>query len=68
MSLNNCLVIKFLASENSYDGEVAVYTSVEFGLAEVVEEHVEDWLEYFRTCHRRPQQIVTQWGQCLDTD
>jgi len=45
--------------------------SVEFGLAGGGEEHVEDWLECFRTeseCHRRPQQDVTQWGQCLDTD
>jgi len=25
MSLNNCLVMKFLASENSRDGEVGVY-------------------------------------------
>ena len=32
-------------------------------------EHVEDWLECFRTeCHRRPQQVMTQWSQCLDTD
>jgi len=37
------------------------------GLAGGGEEHVEDWLECFRTeCHRRPQQVVTQWG--LDTD
>jgi len=43
--------------------------SVEFGLAGGGEEHVEDWLECFQTeCHRPPRQIVTQWGQCLDTD
>ena len=42
--------------------------SVEFGLAAGGEEHVEDRLECFRTeCHRRPQQVVTQWGQCHDT-
>jgi len=44
--------MKFLASdltqsENSHDGEVAVYMSVEFGLAEGGAEHVEDWLECF---------------------
>jgi len=49
-------------SENSHDGEVAVYMSGEFGLAGGGEER-------FRTeYHRRPQQVVTQWGQCLDTD
>jgi len=43
--------------------------SIEFGLAGGGEEHVGDWLELCRTeCHRRPQQVVTQWGQCLDTD
>jgi len=39
--------------------------SVEFGLAGGDEEHVEYWLECLRTeCYRRPQQVVTQWGQC----
>jgi len=39
--------------------------SGEFGLAGGGEEHVEDWLECFRTeCHQRPQQVVTQWRQC----
>ena len=51
MSLNNCLVMKFLASdiqsENSRDGEVAVYMSGEFGLAGGGAEHVEDRLECF---------------------
>ena len=71
MSLSNCLAIKFMASdlkqsENSHDGEVAVYMSAEFGLAGS-EEHVEDWLERFQTdCHRCPRYVVTQWGQCLD--
>jgi len=33
--------------------------SAEFGLAGIGAEHVEDWLECFRTeCHRRPQQVV----------
>ena len=42
--------------------------SDEFGLAEGGEEHVEDWLECFRTeCHRRSQHVVTLWGQCHDT-
>jgi len=42
--------------------------SGEFGLTAGGEEHVEDWLECFRTeCHRCPQQVVTQWGQCHDT-
>jgi len=42
--------------------------SVEFGLAGGDEQLAEDWLECFRTeCYRRPQQAVTQWGQCLDT-
>ena len=44
--------------------KIAVYMSVEFGLAGGGAEHVEDRLECFRTeCHRRPQQAVTQWGQ-----
>jgi len=45
MFLNNCLIMKFLASDltvREHDGEVAVYTSVEFGLAGGGEEHVED--------------------------
>ena len=65
--------MKFLPSDltvkEHHDGDVAVYMSGEFGLAERGEEHVEDWLECFWTeCHRRPQQVVTQWGQCHDTD
>ena len=58
MSLNNCLVMKFLASDLTVreQSEVAVYMGVEFGLAGDGEEHVEDWLERFcKECRRRPQ-------------